>query len=164
MFTIGLLVGLATHIFYLGYRSAFRVNEGHVGVVTTFGAALRDPGDPKRLKVFRPGLHAKFPWQEAQTVSLMEAIIDLSGAEGARTAMAEDGTTLRLDSVLRYLPVSDELYNFVFDMTAPKEHVTGLFTCLLRNEIANFQPEVADRKSTRLNSSHSDRSRMPSSA
>ncbi|MBK8170033.1 MAG: hypothetical protein IPK60_06780 [Sandaracinaceae bacterium] len=138
MFAIGILVGLIAYFSYLATRSSFRVDEGHAGILTTLGKAVREKDEPKRLKLYPPGLHFKLPWQQARSIPLMEEIIDLSGAEGARTAMAQDGTTLRLDAVLRYMPVSDELYNFVFDMTAPKEHITSLFTCMLRNEIANF--------------------------
>jgi regulator of protease activity HflC (stomatin/prohibitin superfamily) len=138
VFAIGILVGLIAYFSYLATRSSFRVDEGHAGILTTLGKAVREKDEPKRLKLYPPGLHFKLPWQQARSIPLMEEIIDLSGAEGARTAMAQDGTTLRLDAVLRYMPVSDELYNFVFDMTAPKEHITSLFTCMLRNEIANF--------------------------
>ncbi len=141
MFALGIIAGLTAYLFYLVPKTAFRVPEGHVGIVTTFGAALRESGAPSRLRLLPPGLHFKLPWQRSRVAALMEEIIDLSGAEGARMAMAEDGTTVRLDAVLRYLPASDELYNFVFDMVAPREHITGLFTCLLRNEIANFRGE-----------------------
>ena len=140
MFTIGLAVGFLVYLAYLASRSVFRIQEGHVGVVTTLGAALREPGQERHLKLFPPGLHYKMPWQKFRSISLMEEIIDLSGPEGARVAMAADGTTLRLDAVLRYLPVPEELYNLIFDMAAPQEHITGLFTCLLRSEIANFRP------------------------
>jgi regulator of protease activity HflC (stomatin/prohibitin superfamily) len=53
--------------------------------------------------------------------------------------MADDGTILRLDSFVRYVPVKEELYEFLFGLERPLEHITGLFTCLLRNEIANFR-------------------------
>jgi regulator of protease activity HflC (stomatin/prohibitin superfamily) len=141
MLTTGLILGLLAYLLTLIPRCAFRIAEGHVGVVTSLGAALRSSDGPKRLRLFTPGLHFKAPWQKARSVPLMEEIIDLSGTQGARTAMAEDGTVLRLDAVLRYLPVSDHLYNFVFDLRSPKEHITTLFTCLLRNEIANFRPQ-----------------------
>jgi regulator of protease activity HflC (stomatin/prohibitin superfamily) len=144
MFLLGIFAGLLAYLLYLVPQCSFRVLEGHVGVVTTFGAAMREQGGKGNLRLFQPGLHFKLPWQKARSVPLMEEIIDLSGAEGARTAMAEDGTTLRLDAVLRYLPAKDELYNFVFDLAAPREHITGLFTCLLRNEIANFRAAAPD--------------------
>ena len=44
MFTIGLAVGFLVYLAYLASRSVFRIQEGHVGVVTTLGAALREKG------------------------------------------------------------------------------------------------------------------------
>jgi regulator of protease activity HflC (stomatin/prohibitin superfamily) len=35
-------------------------------------------------------------------------------------------------------PQVDHLHHYLFSMERPVEHVKGLFTCLLRNEIANF--------------------------
>ena len=100
--------------------------------------------DTKQLVIFRPGLHLKWPWQEVHHVALMEQIIEASGKDGARTAMAEDGTVLRFESILRYLPLEKTLYDFVFDLRSPKDYITSLFTCLLRNEIANFKAVDAD--------------------
>jgi regulator of protease activity HflC (stomatin/prohibitin superfamily) len=73
-------------------------------------------------------------------VAMMEQSLELSGEEGGRTAMAYDGTILRFDSILRFQPVPAELEHFLFDLKSPHEHITGLFTSLLRNEIANFHP------------------------
>jgi regulator of protease activity HflC (stomatin/prohibitin superfamily) len=70
---------------------------------------------------------------------MMEQNLELSGEEGGRTAMAYDGTILRFDSILRFQPVPSDLEHFLFDLKSPHEHITGLFTCLLRNEIANFE-------------------------
>jgi regulator of protease activity HflC (stomatin/prohibitin superfamily) len=133
----GIVIGLLLYGLYLATKCFFRVQEGHVAVLTSFGAAVRE-GD--RLKTFRPGLHRKLPWQRVHVVPMMEQSVDLSGEEGGRTAMAEDGTVLRLDSILRYAPVDGALDKYLFGLRAPIDHVTGLFTCLLRNEIANFRP------------------------
>lgn len=141
MLTIGFILGIVVFVSYTLFRCSFRVEEGHVGLVTSLGAVLRDPADKRRLKIFRPGLHLRWPWQDVHHVALMEQIIDLSGSDGARTAMAEDGTVLRFESILRYLPLEETLYDFVFDLRSPREHITSLFTCLLRNEIAIFRPE-----------------------
>jgi regulator of protease activity HflC (stomatin/prohibitin superfamily) len=56
--------------------------------------------------------------------------------------MTYDGTILRFDSILRFQPVPAELEHFLFDLKKPHDHITGLFTSLLRNEIANFHPPV----------------------
>ncbi len=139
MFEYGILAGaLIVLAFYLR-RCSFRVEEGHVAVLTTFGRAEHEPGDPKKLRIYRAGLSFKWPWQKAVTVSTKEQNLDLSGEEGGRTAMADDGTILRFDSILRYVPVERDLYRFMFGLNKPLEHITELFTCLLRNEIANFR-------------------------
>jgi regulator of protease activity HflC (stomatin/prohibitin superfamily) len=133
---IGIAIGLGIFGAWALSRAFFRVDEGHVAVLTSFGAVLRDG---KRLRLFRPGLHAKAPWQGVQTVAVKELNLDLSGEEGGRMVMAEDGTVLRFDSILRYVPLEDELESYLFGLKHRREHVTGLFTCLLRNEIANFR-------------------------
>lgn len=140
MHYLGFLLGLAFFFVYALFRCAFRIEEGHVGLVTSFGAVLRDPADNKKLQIYPPGLHLNWPWREVHHVALMEQIIDLSGTDGARTAMAADGTVLRFESILRYLPLEETLYDFMFDLRSPREHITSLFTCMLRNEIANFSP------------------------
>ncbi len=128
----GLAAGLA---FALAWRGWFRVDEGHEAVVTRFGRASRD-GD--RLRVHGPGLHFRMPFDEVIVVATMERSLELSGTSHGRTAMANDGTVLRFDSVLRYVLEEGGTERFLFGLRAPLEHVTGLFTCLLRNEIANF--------------------------
>lgn len=140
MLFVGFSLGLLIYLLLALYKSAFRIEEGHVGLVTSLGAVVWEK-DRKALQIYRPGLHLKWPWQEVHHVALMEQIIELSGADGARTAMAEDGTVLRFESILRYLPLEETLYDFVFDLRSPREHITSLFTCLLRNEIANFRAE-----------------------
>jgi regulator of protease activity HflC (stomatin/prohibitin superfamily) len=135
---IGFAAGLGLYLAYLLYHSWFRVKEGHLAVVTEFGAA-RKKADGKHLVTVGPGLHAKRPWEHVVTVPIMEQNLDLSGQEGGSSAMTEDGTVLRLDSMLRYVPEEAELEGYLFGMKNPSDHITGLFTCLLRNEIANFR-------------------------
>jgi len=137
-FVYGLLIGTAIYLLVLGYRSFFRVEQGYLGVLTSFGAAVADSEDGERLRLFEPGLHFKWPWQKVHRVAIMEQNLDLSGEFGGQMAMAEDGTVLRFDSILRFAPAKDRIYAFLFGMKAPLEHITGLFACLLRNEIANF--------------------------
>ncbi len=144
-FVVGLFVGLGTYLAYALTRAYFRVDEGYVAVLVTFGAAERDG---EALRVRGPGLHFKWPWQHPIVVNMKEQNLDLAGEEGGRTAMAEDGTILRFDSILRYQPVESALAEFLFGLQTPLEHITGLFTCLLRNEIANFRPTKARSHST----------------
>ena len=142
---IGITLGVCVWIILAVRGSFFRVDEGHVAVLTRFGAALRVGGG--RPKTFGAGLHRKLPWDRPIVVSMMEQTLDLGGEAGGRAVMAEDGTVLRFDSILRYQPVEEELGRFLFDLSAPLDHVTHLFTCLLRNSIASFSAaadQVAD--------------------
>lgn len=138
MVTAGIALGLALYGVFILYRCSFKVEEGHLAVLTTFGRAETTDGK-KRLKTYRPGIHTKKPWQKVVDVSMKEQTLDLNAEEGGGTAMADDGTILRLDSFVRYVPVEKELYEFLFGLERPLDHITGLFTCLLRNEIANFR-------------------------
>jgi regulator of protease activity HflC (stomatin/prohibitin superfamily) len=131
-FALGLVAGLAGAFAWRGW---FRVEEGHEAVLLRFGRAQRNG---EKLRVFGPGLHPKLPFEEVLVVAAMERSLELSGEHRGRTAMTNDGTVLRFDSVLRYVLEPGGLERFLFGLREPLEHVTGLFTCLLRNEIANF--------------------------
>lgn len=137
MIAMGLAVGLLLYGLVVLARCGFRVDEGHLAVLVTFGRA--ETSDGKRLVTYGPGFHTKKPWQTVRTVSIMEQTLDLGSESGGSTAMADDGTILRLDSFIRYVPVEKELHEFLFGLERPLQHITGLFTCLLRNEIANFR-------------------------
>lgn len=151
MFVLGLLGGLALFLVLMAFRSTFRVEEGYLAVLVTFGRAETTDGK-KKLVTYGPGLHSKKPWQKAVTVSVKEQNLDLNAEEGGGTAMADDGTILRLDSFVRYVPVEEVLYEHLFGVERPSEHITGLFTCLLRNEIANFRGQTEGEDGASLSS------------
>jgi regulator of protease activity HflC (stomatin/prohibitin superfamily) len=143
MLVLGLVAGIAVFMVLMAFRCTFRVEEGHLAVLVTFGRAETSDGK-KKVVTYGPGLHGKKPWQKAVTVSVKEQNLDLNAEEGGGTAMADDGTILRLDSFVRYVPVEEVLYEHLFGVERPSEHITGLFTCLLRNEIANFRGQQED--------------------
>jgi regulator of protease activity HflC (stomatin/prohibitin superfamily) len=138
MLMLGIAVGLLVCVLLVAFRCTFRVEEGHLAVLVTFGRAQTKDGK-RKLVTYGSGLHTKKPWQKVVTVSVKEQNLDLNAEEGGGMAMADDGTILRLDSFVRYRPVEDVLYEHLFGVERPLEHITGLFTCLLRNEIANFR-------------------------
>jgi regulator of protease activity HflC (stomatin/prohibitin superfamily) len=148
MIGLGFALGVAIYGAFALSRCFFRVGEGHLAVLTTFGAVERVASGG--LHTFGPGLHRKRPWQHVLLVPTMEQSVDLSGEKGGQMAMAEDGTVLRFDSILRYQPIESRLEEFLFGLRAPIEHITGLFTCLLRNEIANFRAEGSARNDLAL--------------
>lgn len=149
MLVLGVVTGLALFLVLMAFRCTFRVEEGHLAVLVTFGRAETSDGK-KKLVTYGPGLHGKKPWQKAVNVSVKEQNLDLNAEEGGGTAMADDGTILRLDSFVRYVPVEAVLYEHLFGVERPSEHITGLFTCLLRNEIANFRGHTSDEESGSL--------------
>lgn len=140
MIITGLIIGVVVAVLWSFRASSVRVPEGHIAVLTSFGAAEREQGGG--LKTRPPGLLLKWPWQKVVLVSMMEQTIELAG-EGAIRTMAADGTALRLDAALRYQPNRAMLEEFLFGLQHPLEHVSTLFTCLLRNELANVQAAPA---------------------
>lgn len=148
MLATGFVLGLLLCLLYVVVaKCSFRVEEGHVGVLVSFGAARFRDASKKLLEVHRPGLHVKRPWEHVISVSMKEQQLELSGEKGGQQAMAEDGTVLRFDSILRYAPVEENLAHFLFAVKKPMSHITGLFSCLLRNEIANFRGVPPMKKS-----------------
>jgi regulator of protease activity HflC (stomatin/prohibitin superfamily) len=135
MFWLGLLCGLGAWLLVGATRSVFRVDEGHVAILTSFGRALRQG---EGLRIFGPGLHFKWPWQRAHVVATMEQNLDLDASGDGSRAMAADGMVLRFDSILRYVAEQKQLHQYVFGLRDPIAHTRAVFTCLLRNEIANF--------------------------
>lgn len=137
---LGLVFGVFAAVLWALRSSGARVPEGNVGVITRFGAAERDASGALRTR--SPGLHFRWPWQRIVLVSMMEQKIELAG-EGAIRTMAADGTVLRLDAALRYQPKLAMLEQFLFGLQRPIEHVSTLFTCLMRNELANVVSQTA---------------------
>jgi len=134
MVALGFVVGVAVAALWFARSCQFRVDEGQRAAITAFGAAKRKA---LVLVTFGPGLHFKAPWEKVHRVSMREQSLDLSGENGQRV-MAEDGTVLKLDASLRYMPEEAGLEQFLFGLARPIEHINGLFTCLLRSEIANM--------------------------
>ncbi len=132
---LGLFLGLSLASLVLASQAWFRVDEGHVAALTRFGRAQRD-GD--RVRLYGPGLQFRWPFEVPIIVATLERSLELSGEHSGRNAMTNDGTVLRFDSVLRYVLEEAGAERFLFGLREPLEHVTGVFTCLLRNEIANF--------------------------
>ena len=74
-----------------------------------------------------------------------------------------------LDLKLQYAPLAAEITARIAEVCATQQFVLGRHVAAFEAAAAAYcrVPHalgVSDRKSTRLNSSHSDRSRMPSSA
>lgn len=136
MFVLGIALGLLVFVLWKARDASFRVEEGQVAVLMRFGAARRERDG--RLWLAGPGLHFKWPFEEIRVVSLREQLVSLGG-DTPDPMMLSDGTVIRLQSQLRYAPRRDGIERYLFGLHHRKEHVTGLFTSLLRNEIANVK-------------------------
>lgn len=135
MFVSGLIVGVLLLAAIMCVRSFVYVVEGEVAVLTRFGRALRNPSG--QLQWLSAGLHLKQPWDEAVRVSIKEQCIELDADED-RSVMTNDGIAVRYQCAMRMAPVLEQLEHYLFGLSRPTEHVVGSFSCLLRNEIANF--------------------------
>jgi regulator of protease activity HflC (stomatin/prohibitin superfamily) len=136
MFLYGLIAGVVIFVWWKARDAWFRVEEGQVGLLLRFGAALQEGSQPK---LFGPGLHFKWSFDEVRIVSLREQLMTLGHGEAVEHAMLNDGTVIRLQSMLRYTPRRDGIAKYVFGLHHRREHVTTLFTSLLRNELANVK-------------------------
>lgn len=166
LFSLATGMGLGLFVLSIGWLwlSHFKVDEGHMAVLTRFGAVIRDPSilatttslkyhnqsnqtdfiECSNVKLFQPGSHWKLPWDKVVSFSVMERVIDFSGEKGGKYAMAADGTVLRLDSKIRFLPQTNDIYAYLFELKNPMGHLREMFTCILRNEIANFKGDPKD--------------------
>lgn len=141
MFFIGLLIGIALYVWWMAKDCFVTVEEGQVAVLTRFGAAKRNADGT--LKLHESGIHFKWPFEEARLVSLREQLVPLGGENGAaEPMMLSDGTVIRLHANLRYAPQRRGIEKYLFGLHHRKEHVAGLFSSLLRNEIANVKAQV----------------------
>lgn len=149
-FLVGIGIGLLTVCLVAFLFSSFKVEEGHLAVLTRFGAVLTEGEQPLKskneidfvesriVKTYRPGFHLKKPWDKVHRFSIMERVIDLTGEDGGQHTLAADGTLLRIDAKIRFVPLSNNYYSYLFEFKNPVAHLREMFTCLLRNEIANF--------------------------
>ncbi len=147
----------------------FSVDQNERAIVTTFGKApkfhdqntlddatitygLRDDERERYsypvVKVTRPGLHFKFPWQKVYKTSI--AIKTVSVALDPESASANnDGQELEavtkdqlntgLNGQIRYTVSERNLYAYFFGVKNPIAHVMGYFVSVLRERISNFE-------------------------
>lgn len=135
-FELGLGLGLLSLLLCFIFQSFFTIEQGYVGIITYFGAA--ELNSENKLKLYHPGVHFKWPWGRIYHQSLMEQVYDLHD-EGGKTALAYDGTVLRLEAKLRFRADAETLYDYFFKLKNPIDHIKGLFTSLLRYQVASFK-------------------------
>lgn len=136
-FITGFAGGLVTCIVLLvAVFGAFKVEEGHVASLTSFGKAMREANG--KLKLWQPGLHMKMPWHQAHQFSLMEKSVELRTNDQAFYAIAQDGTNLNLDTHIRIKASEENAEALLYKIENPVKHLKDYLSCVLRNEVANF--------------------------
>lgn len=131
MLLLGILLGLALLAAIISASAVFRIDEGHVAIITRFGAAR--PG------LHGPGLHTKAPWDRVLVVAAHEQTLAFIGEQDGHRILTADGTLLRFDCAVRWVPVTKHLDRLLFDLTVPVAHIKDLFACILRAEVAAFE-------------------------
>lgn len=131
MLIVGIFIGIGLLALFIAASATFRVDEGHVAVLTRFGAIR--PG------LHPPGLHAKAPWDRVLNVPTHEQTLAFVGEQDGHRILTADGTLLRFDCAVRWVPVVESLDRLLFDLTAPVPHIKDLFACILRAEVASFE-------------------------
>lgn len=135
-FYLGATLGVASLFISFLYQSFFTIEEGYVGIITYFGKAELD--SQEKLKIYHSGAHLKWPWGKIYRISTMEQVFDLHDSD-EKSVLAYDGTILRLEAKLRYQANTKNLYDYIFKLNNPIDHIKGLFTSLLSYHVASFK-------------------------
>jgi regulator of protease activity HflC (stomatin/prohibitin superfamily) len=133
---IGLLAGAGLVLIAMLIRAGVNVDNGTVGVLTTFGRFARDTHG--KVRTLDPGFHWRAPWSQLHAVSLAERSVG-PGHEAAIEALASDGTRIRLNARLRYRVDPKHVATFLAEAKDATHHVSWLFRQTLREQIARFE-------------------------
>jgi len=136
---IGILIGISFAVLLLSFFSWFSVSEGHIASLSRFGKAIRN--DDGRLKLWKPGVHRKLPWEKVHSLSVMEKVLELSDHLHPFHTMARDGTTLSLQASVRLIPDLEHAEALIYGIENPIGQIRDYLSCVLRSEIANFGNE-----------------------
>ncbi len=162
----------------------YTIEPNQRAVVTTFGKAPRfgskttlddpiseslHPEEKERyaypvLRITKPGLHFKFPWQKVYKVSIATQTTNIAydpdtpAANKKGTlleAVTKDQLNTGLKGEIRYAVSEKNLYAYFFGVKRPISHVMGYFVSILRERIANFEaPEPRHTSGPPTSSSH----------
>ncbi|MBC7976444.1 MAG: SPFH domain-containing protein [Myxococcales bacterium] len=151
-FVLGLALGAAAVALFVLARASVRIENGSLGVISSFGRFVRDAAGA--VKTLGPGLHWKAPWTDVAHVSLAErsVAVDGSGSAAARghaptgehpraaiEVLASDGTRIRVHARLRFRVDPDRVATFLADSKHAIAHLCGLFQLTLREQLARFE-------------------------
>ncbi len=133
--TIGITLSLLSMLVIAVIRSFFRIEEGHVALLTTFGKPKTEDG---KNKIYGAGLHIKLPWQRVHEFSIMEKIMNIREDGRELELLARDGTLLRMNPLIRFKFRESDAESFLFGLQSPLSHLRELFRSIMSNEVARF--------------------------
>jgi regulator of protease activity HflC (stomatin/prohibitin superfamily) len=160
-----LLAAVATLVF-----GVYTIGPTERGVLTTFGRAPRLKGsvgtDPELSPLLTPeelprynfpliyvvkpgGPYFKWPWQRLyrvdMTIQTTDIIWDPDIQQSSIESVTRDNLTVSLMGQIRWKPCERNLYGYLFGVARPRAHVMGYFISVLRDRIATFHSQAADK-------------------
>jgi regulator of protease activity HflC (stomatin/prohibitin superfamily) len=164
---MSLFLGMGVGIFlYFIFTCWYTVQPDERAVKTVFGKAQRlsdkvntdlTGEEAERYQypqavVIQPGLHFKMPWEKIHKVSASTQVIDMAydpenprvnNNNTALDAITKDQLDIDLKGQIRLRVSEKNIYAFIFGVKNPMCYVTGYFSALLREKVANFeQPAI----------------------
>jgi len=133
---LGLAIGGGLVLVFLFWKSAFHVNNGHLGVLMRFDRFARD--DKGHVITYPPGLHSKAPWVKPIMVSLAERSVSVHDTLPAIEVQAADGTRLKINARVRFHVDKDRVAAFLAEAKDAEHELIGLFRLTVREQIARF--------------------------
>ena len=172
------LIGVGIWLFLkVIVRGIYTLEPNERAVVTTLGRAQRlgtsttrddpisqglrtDEADRyvyPQVKVIRPGIHLKLPWQKVHKVSVATVTVSIDhdpdapeANQGGKVleAVTKDQLNTGLTGQLRYTVSERNLYAYLFGVKNPVSHIMGYFVSVLRDRVASFEaprdPEIGE--------------------
>jgi regulator of protease activity HflC (stomatin/prohibitin superfamily) len=148
----------------------YTIGPAERGVLTTFGRAPRLQGsvgtDPELAPLLTPeekprydfpliqvvkpgGPYFKWPWQRLyridMTIQTTDIVWDPDVNQQSIEAVTKDNLTISLTGQIRWKPCERNLYGYLFGVARPRAHVMGYFISVLRDRIATFHSQGADK-------------------
>lgn len=169
MVTAFLVGALIYFVIRCGLTGFYTVNQNERAVLTSFGRAMRIPGQTTltspiseslrpeekdrycypQLYVITPGgPYFKWPWQKVHKVSIATETVNMAhdpdqpNANKAGTeleAVTKDQLNIGLTGQIRFRVHESNLYAVIFGVKSPLSHVMGYFVSILRERIANYE-------------------------
>lgn len=132
----GIVTGLGVLMILALAKSICRIEEGHAGVLTSFGR-IRQQSEG-RVLLLDAGFHWKRPWEKLHEFSTMERVLSVREDDREVELLTRDGTLIRLDPQVRFSFNTEGIMAFVFGMKRPMSHLREVFRGLMSVEIGRF--------------------------